>query len=239
MPSGRRLTAISDGTSPRLWEVRVEIRHNPSFAIARLFLEGSEVVRVQPGAMAMHSQGVELEVKMEGGLVKSVKRSVMGGAGLFVSSYTAPRAGGWVDVAAVLPGDAFTVDVDDEYVLTRGAFTACDSGLELDAHFSEYGTFIGDDDGILVRMTGRGTLVGSAFGALDRHSLDEGETITVDTGHLVSYSPTVTITSRRAAAGGGLITSAKSGEMTVFDITGPGEVLTQSRNPKQFASWLK
>lgn len=219
--------------------MRTEIRHSPSFAVARLLLDGGETVRVQSGAMAVHSEGVELEVTIDGGLVKSLKRSVMGGVGLFASNYKAPKAGGWVDVAAVLPGDAFSVDVDGEYILTRGCFLACGSGLQLDAEFTEYGALVGDDDGILIRVTGTGTLVAAAFGALDRHQLAEGEVITVDTGHLVSYSPTVSIESRRAAAGGGLIKSAKSGELTVFDITGPGEVLTQSRNPKEFASWAK
>jgi uncharacterized protein (AIM24 family) len=79
--------------------------------------------------------------------------------------------------------------------------------------------------------------VGSCYGALDRRRLADGESFTVDSGHLVGYDATISIASRRAAAGG-LIKSVKSGEDLVFDVTGPGEVITQSRNPREFVDWL-
>jgi uncharacterized protein (TIGR00266 family) len=217
--------------------MRVEIRHSPAFAITRLHLAGGEAVRAESGAMAMHSAGVEMEAKMEGGLMKSLKRSVLGGESLFVTTYTAPSEGGWVDVAARLPGDAFTQEVDGAYVLTRGAFIACETTLELDTKFGGFGNLLGGEGGFLVHVTGRGTLVGTAYGALDRHVLAPGETIVVDSGHLVAFQDGINVSSRRAASGG-LIQSAKSGELLVFELTGPGEVLTQSRSPREFVQWL-
>ncbi len=217
--------------------MRVDIRHSPSFAIARLSLAAGEKIRTESGAMALHSAGVGLEAKMQGGLMKSLKRSVMGGESLFVSTYTAPPEGGWVEVAPALPGDIFSVEVDGSYILTRGAFLASTDGLELDTKWGGFGSLAGGEGGFLVHITGTGTLVGSCYGALDRHALAAGETITVDSGHLVSYTEGITVQSRRAAAGG-IVQSVKSGESLVFDVTGPGEVATQSRNPKEFVSWL-
>lgn len=216
--------------------MRVDIRHSPSFALARLGLDEREVARVESGAMAAHSGGMHLDAAMQGGLMKSLRRSVLGGESLFVSTYTAPAGGGWVDVAPRLPGDVFSVEVDGTYILTRGAFLACTAGLELDTKWGGFGNLLGGEGGFLVHMTGTGTLVGSCYGALDRHVLAPGETLTVDSGHLVSYDEGIAITARKAAKG--LVRTGKTGEDLVFDVTGPGEVTTQSRNPDEFVEWI-
>ncbi|MCW2957996.1 MAG: hypothetical protein JWP18_799 [Solirubrobacterales bacterium] len=217
--------------------MNVDIRHSPSFALARLTLAAGEKARVESGAMSAHSAGVELEAKMQGGLMKSLKRSVLGGESLFVSNYTAPSQGGWVDVAPRLPGDAYAVEVDGTYIVTRGAFLASSDGLELDTKWGGFGNLAGGEGGFLIHITGTGTLVCSCYGALDKLTLAAGETMTVDSGHLVSYTEGINISARRAASGG-LVQSAKSGEGLVYDVTGPGEVMTQSRNPQELVTWL-
>jgi uncharacterized protein (TIGR00266 family) len=179
---------------------------------------------------------MHLDAAMQGGLMKSLRRSVLGGESLFVSTYTAPAGGGWVDVAPRLPGDVFSVEVDGTYILTRGAFLACTAELELDTKWGGFGNLLGGEGGFLVHMTGTGTLVGSCYGALDRRMLAPGETITVDSGHLVSYDEGIAITARKAAKG--LVRTGKTGEDLVFDVTGPGEVTTQSRNPDEFVEWI-
>ena len=216
--------------------MRVEIRHSPSFALGRVTLAGGEVARVESGAMAAHSAGVHLDAKMEGGVMKSLRRSVLGGESMFMSTYTAPDEGGWVDVAPRLPGDVFTAEVDGTYILTRGAFLACSADLQLDTKWGGFGNLFGGEGGFLVHMTGTGTLVGSCYGALDRHVLAPGETITVDSGHLVAYDEGIQISSRKAAKG--LVRTAKTSEDRVFDVTGPGEVTTQSRSPDEFVEWI-
>ena len=91
--------------------MRVDTRHDPSFTVARCVLSGGEAVRVESGAMIAHSAGVTLESKSQGGLMAGLKRSVLGGGSFFVTTYTAPPQGGWVDVAGVLPGDTVPIDV--------------------------------------------------------------------------------------------------------------------------------
>ena len=81
----------------------VQIRHTPSFAVVRCTLTGGETMRAESGAMMATSDGVAIEASMQGGLVKSLKRSVLGGESLFITTYTAPSGGGWVDCAARLP----------------------------------------------------------------------------------------------------------------------------------------
>ena len=87
-----------------------------------------------------------------------------------------------------------------------------------------------------MRASGAGEVVLGCYGALDKWTLAPGETITVDTGHMVAYQDTIQMALRKVT--GGLVQTFKSGEGLVFDFTGPGEVYTQTRNPNELLSWL-
>lgn len=216
----------------------IAIRHNPSFAVARCAMRGGEVVRAESGAMMATSEGVTIEAAMQGGLMKSLKRGVLGGESFFITTYTAPPAGGWVDVAAHLPGDMITVEVSGQpYFIQRGSYIASEAGVEIDTKWGGFKSMFGGEGGFLLRATGDGTVVLSCYGALDRIRLAEGETVVVDSGHMVAFSEGVTFDLRRAS-GGKTMQSLKSGEGFVFDFRGPGEVMVQSRNPDALVQWL-
>ena len=218
--------------------MEIAIRHNPSFAVARCAMRGGEVVRAESGAMMATSEGVTIEAAMQGGLMKSLKRGVLGGESFFITTYTAPPAGGWVDVAAHLPGDMVTVEVSGQpYFIQRGSYIASEAGVEIDTKWGGFKSMFGGEGGFLLRATGEGTVVLSCYGALDRIRLAEGETVVVDSGHMVAFSEGVTFDLRRAS-GGKTMQSLKSGEGFVFDFRGPGEVMVQSRNPDALVQWL-
>ena len=99
--------------------MNVEIRHAPSFAVARAHLQPGEAIRAEAGAMMATSEGVAVESRATGGMIRSLKRSVLGGESFFVTSYTAPQQGGWVDCAARLPCDCTVVPVDGALNTTR------------------------------------------------------------------------------------------------------------------------
>jgi uncharacterized protein (AIM24 family) len=199
--------------------VEVALRHTPSFGVARVKLGASEHVKVESGAMYAMSAGVVLESKMEGGFLKSAKRAMLGGESFFVSTYTAPQQGGFVDVAARLPGDLLSVEIAPDRAL-----------------FVQKGSWFGAEGGFILRAAGSGPLVMACYGALETWDLQPGQTLTVDTGHMVSYEETVQMTLRKVT--GGIVQSIKSGEGLVFDFVGPGRVTTQTRNPNEFLSWI-
>ena len=91
--------------------MQVQTRQGPAYGVARLTLGPNEPVKVEGGAMMAMSAGVTLAAKAEGGIMKSLKRAALGGESFFVSTYTAPPQGGFVDVAARLPGDITTHDI--------------------------------------------------------------------------------------------------------------------------------
>jgi uncharacterized protein (TIGR00266 family) len=217
----------------------VAIRHSPSFAAARVTLGPGEEIRAESGAMMATSAGVGITSNTQGGVMKGLKRSFLGGESLFVTTFTAPATGGWVDVAHHLPGDVITTSVtpDRPLSITRGCWLASASSVELDAKWGGFKNLFGGEGGFLVRAAGTGTVLLACYGAIDTIQLDAGETVTIDTGHVVAFDPSVNNQLRKVATG--VIQTLKSGEGFVFDFTGPGWVMTQSRNPSALQAWIK
>ena len=214
----------------------VAIRNSPSFAVARCTLAPGEAMKAEAGAMMAHSVGVEIEAKVQGGLMKGLKRSILGGESLFMSTWTAPDGGGWVDVAANLPGDMAVLDVSGDMNVTQGGWLASESGIELDTKWGGFKNVFGDEGGFLVRTSGTGKIVVACYGAIETLELAAGEKVVLDSGHLVAFDPTVEFITRKVTKG--IMQTLKSGEGFVMEFTGPGRVLTQSRNPQGLIGWL-
>jgi uncharacterized protein (TIGR00266 family) len=218
--------------------MQVTTRQTPSFGVARLTLAGGQPVRVEAGAMMAMASGMMLEAKAEGGIMKSLKRAALGGESFFLSTYIAPPQGGWVDVAPRLPGDIVTVPLTPGagWVISKGSWLASEPTIELDSKWGGFRNLAGSEGGFVIRAGGQGTLVLASYGAIDAWDLGAGETITVDTGHMVAYQDTVQMNLRKVT--GGIIQSMKSGEGLVFDFVGPGRVYTQTRNPNELVTWI-
>ena len=220
--------------------MQVELRHQPSFSVARLHLAPGEPARVESGAMLAHSWGVSLEAKVEGGLLKGLKRMALGGESLFVTTYTAPGEGaGWVDVAANLPGDIRAEQISPQRPLriTRGCWIANSYGVQIETQWAGMQNLFGGEGGFIINAIGDGVVVLAAYGAIDEVVLGQNEAVTVDSGHVVAFDATMQSRLRRAVEGRS-IQSLKSGEGFVFDFAGPGRLLIQSRNPSALVDWL-
>ena len=217
----------------------VAVRHSPSFAAARITLAPNEQIRAESGAMMATSYGLGVASSTQGGVLKGLKRSFLGGESLFITTFNAPANGGWVDIAHHLPGDIVVRPVTPEQPLsiTRGCWLASASGVELDTKWGGFKSLFGGEGGFLVRAAGTGTVVLACYGALDTLELGPGESVTIDSGHVVAFDPSVTSQLRKVA--GGVIQTLKSGEGFVFDFTGPGWVMTQSRNPSALEAWIR
>lgn len=217
----------------------VDVRHSPSFAAARVTLDPGEQFRAESGAMMATSHGVTLQASTQGGVLKGLKRSFLGGESLFVTTFTAPSSGGWVDVAHHLAGDVVVgaVGAGEPMSITRGSWLASSAGVELDAKWGGFKNLFGGEGGFLVHAAGEGTVLLACYGALDTITLGEGERVTVDTGHVVAFGATVTSQLRKVT--GGVVQSLKSGEGLVFDFAGPGWVMTQTRNPSALEAWIR
>ena len=125
--------------------MEITTRQTPSFGVGRLALAPNEPVRVEAGAMMAMSAGTTLQSKMEGGFLKSIKRAALGGESFFVTTYTAPAQGGWVDVAARLPGDLASLEVAPgrSLFISKGSWLASASTVELDTQWGGFKNMFG------------------------------------------------------------------------------------------------
>ncbi len=216
--------------------MQTEILYRPAFSMTRVQLSPGEEIRVEGGAMLGMSEGVAIETKMQGGFLKSLARSVLGGESFFVNTYKAPAQGGELNLAPALPGDMFVMQLQSEAMLVQsGAFVACATSVEVNTSWGGAKGFFGSGGLILLKASGSGTLILSSYGAVHELDLPAGQKYTVDTGHIVAFSEKIGFQVRKV---GGLKSTLLSGEGLVVELTGPGKVLLQTRSAEAFLSWL-
>ncbi|PRW63610.1 TIGR00266 family protein [Actinopolyspora mortivallis] len=215
--------------------MQVRTRHSPSFGIARLVLAGGEVARTGVDAVAT-SSGITRTTTGRPGKLGAVTRA-LGGDSVPETGYAAGPQGGWLDVAPSFPGDVHTVEMDGRmgWTLARQSWLAAAGTVRLETSWSGFRPLFGGQPGFLVHASGQGQLVLACCGALDVHDLQTGEFMTVDTGHVVSYTDTVQCRLRQFEQG--RAQSLRTGAGLVFDFAGPGRVVTQTRSPRRLLSW--
>ena len=216
-------------------EMEHQIDYRPSFALLTLSLDAGEAVRTEAGSMVSYSDGVTVETVAEGGILGSLKRSVLGGESFFQNTFTASEAGE-VTLAPPLSGDIIRHDIDDETLYVQsGSYLASHPDIDLDTKFGGGRSFFGGEGLFLLKLTGAGPTFLSSYGAVHEVELDEGERYTVDTGHIVAFEESATFDVDRV---GGLRSTLFSGEGLVCTFTGPGRVWIQTRSPDHFLAWL-
>ncbi|MGN6695882.1 MAG: TIGR00266 family protein, partial [Aquihabitans sp.] len=199
----------------------------------------NEALRAEAGAMMAMSPDIQVTAKAEGGVMKSLKRATLGGESIFMTTYTAGPAGGWVDLAANLPGDLQVVEVQPgrPWLLSKTAYLGAGADVYLDTKLQGVKMFAGGEGAFLLEAGGQGTLVVAAYGAIDRMTLAAGQSVTVDSDHFVAAEQSVQYEIAKASSAG-WVQSAKTGEAFVFHFTGPGELMMQSRSPRGLVAWL-
>ena len=87
----------------------------------------------------------------------------------------------------------------------------------------------------LLELSGAGLAAISGCGTIEHVTLEEGQELIVDTGHLVGFSSSMTYD---VGLLGSVIKSVTTGEGWVARLTGPGEIYTQTRSPQGLHDWL-
>jgi uncharacterized protein (TIGR00266 family) len=216
--------------------LKVEIQYRPSYALAVVSLDANESLQAEAGAMVSMSPGLAMDTGAKGGLMSALRRSVLGGESFFLNTYRAPASGGQISLAPALPGDMAVLELRDEPLMVQsGSYVASSEGINIDTKWSGAQTFFAREGLIMLKCSGSGTLVLSSYGAIHEMELAEGQSHTVDTGHLVAFTEGMGFKVRRI---GGMKSTLFSGEGLVVDLTGPGKVLIQTRSDDAFLSWL-
>lgn len=216
--------------------MRAEILYRPSYSMAVVDLARFEEIRVESGAMVAMSEGIKLQTQLEGGLLRSLSRAVLGGESFFINVFQAPAQGGQILLAPTLPGDMMILEMRRESLMVQGgSYVASSMGIEVDTKWGGAKTFFASEGLVMLRARGEGLLFLSSYGAIHPVDLAPGEKFTIDTGHIVSFTEGMPFNVRMV---GGVRSTMFSGEGLVVELTGPGRVYMQTRSEDAFLSWL-
>ena len=207
-----------------------EFTHEPAHTMARVVLEAGEEVVVETGSMISYDPDLEVETKSaSGGLLSSVKDSVLSDEELFRNVFRATATGQVVRFACSRPGDMIAIDLEHESLYVQsGAYVANTPGVDTSATSGGIDAFRGGKGLFLLEASGNGTLFLGSYGGIERRSLEHGERVTVDSGHAIAWDESVSFSTHKL---GGMKERALGGEGNVVTFTGPGRVFVQTRDP--------
>jgi uncharacterized protein (TIGR00266 family) len=186
--------------------------------------------------MVAMTEGMTLKTQLEGGILRSLSRAVLGGESFFINVFQAPARGGQIHLAPTLPGDMMILEMRrDSLMVQGGSYVASSLGIEVDTKWGGARTFFASEGLVMLRARGEGLLFLSSYGAIHPVDLAPGQKFTVDTGHIVSFTEGMPFNVRMV---GGVRSTMFSGEGLVVDLTGPGRLYMQTRSEDAFLSWL-
>jgi uncharacterized protein (TIGR00266 family) len=215
--------------------MEITLRHKPAYSLAAVKLDPNEVIRSEPGAMVAYTDGMTTETKAEGGLFGGLKRMVAGES-FFQNTWKAPTQGGEILLAPALPGDMVVIEVGaTPFMLQSGAYIASESQVAVDASWGGSKGFFGSGSLILLKLSGTGTVLAGAYGAIEERTLAAGERFTIDTGHIVGFEGTMSFQVNKV---GSWKSTLLGGEGLVCELTGPGRVLIQTRSEEALVNWI-
>jgi uncharacterized protein (TIGR00266 family) len=215
--------------------MQFEVQYRPAHSLATAHLQANEAVRAEAGAMVSMTSNVQVQTQGPsggGGMLKGLKRAMLGGESFFTNTYTAAGGPGHVTLAPSLCGDMIVHDVvpGQDLMIQGSSYVAAPDSVQIDTNFQGFkGLFSGESLFFLVAR-GQGPVLLNAFGAIETIDLD-GEMV-VDTGHLVAFTAGIQYEVTKAAVG--FIASFLSGEGLVLKLRGQGRLYVQTRNPAEY-----
>ncbi len=216
--------------------MQIDIKHQPSYALAVVSMGAGESIQAESGAMVSMSANIQVDTGMKGGVLGAVARKILGGESLFANTFTASDGAGEITLAPSLPGDITTVTLQRQTLFIQsGSFLAGDPGIDLDLKWGGARTFFGSEGLFLLRATGTGPVLVSSYGAIHRVDVSPQSPYVCDTGHVVAFTEGLSFDVRRV---GGWKATFLSGEGVVCHFQGSGTLWLQTRSTQAFLSWL-
>src|SRR5689334_12964528 len=157
-------------------------------------LRQGEELYAEAGAMLYMGPGIDLQARMQGGLMKGLMRKFLAGESMFMSVFRCAATSGRLALANPIAGKIFPVQLNGNTVLAeRNAYLAAIGNVDLSVAFTKrFGAgLFGGEGFILQKISGNGLVFLHAGGNMLEFNLAAGETLRVDTGCIVSMAETV------------------------------------------------
>jgi len=215
--------------------MKVDLRFKPSFCTLFVTLLAGESILAESDAMASMSARTRIRPRWNGGFFRAILRKIFGRESLFINEISCPAEIESVQVVLTqpTPGDLLQFELDgNSLYLQPGAFVACTPGVKLGMGWAGLASWFGGEGLFRLQVSGRGTVWLGSYGAIFDREV-RGEYI-VDTGHLVAYEPTISLSVGLSA---GIFSSFFGGEGFVSRVRGHGRIFLQTRSIEELATW--
>lgn len=213
--------------------------------VLEISLAGGESIVTEGGQVGWYTQGMALETSTRfgsgggGGLFNSLKRAV-GGGGLFMTEYTAPPSGGFVAMAARMPGviKELTIDANDEFMVQTGGFVAGTIDVEVSLGLQKkLGVGIFGGAGVVFqKLSGKGRAWVALSGEVVEYDLQPGQSLLIHPAHLALYLGTMQL---EFASVKGVKNKLFGDSLMMAEVHGPGHVWLQSMTMARLAEALE
>ncbi|MCP4550005.1 MAG: TIGR00266 family protein [bacterium] len=193
-------------------------------------LDPNEAVHAEAGAMLYMEDGITMETSTEGGLLKGLKRAIVGESFFITTFEHKGRGRSDVAFAAPYPGKIIPIDLEKEgtYLCQKDAYLCSAWGIDISIALTKKlgsGLF-GGEGFILQKLSGDGLAFVHAGGTVLERTLAPGESLRVDTGCLVAFQESVDYDIQFV---GGFKNTLFGGEGLFFAVLrGPGKVYLQT-----------
>lgn len=162
-------------------------------------LEPGQTVYSETGGMAWMSNNVIMNTNAGGagigGMLGGMIKRAVAGESLFIVDFTVRDGRGMVAFVSEFPGKVVPLHLGpgQSMVMQRDAFMCAEKTVSLEVHFRRnLGTrMFGGEGYVLQRVTGPGVAFTELDGEIVEYTLEPGEVLKVDTGHVAMYEPTV------------------------------------------------
>lgn len=206
-------------------------------SILEVSLADGERMTAESGAMVYMKGDVEIKTRTrEGGLLKKLKVTALGGESFFVNDYIA-KGSATIGMTGPPIGDIVRIGVRDRsgFIVQSGSYVASTPSVQLDTQWQGFTKGIFGSEFFMLKATGNGDLFLNAYGGIVEEQLGPGEKMMLDNYHLVAMSESANY---RVVKVGGMKTTILGGEGLATEITGPGIVYFQTKNIREFVDML-
>ena len=193
-------------------------------------LNRGQALYSEAGSLSWMTDGVHMETNLGGGGLLGALGRVVSGESLFVVNYTADRDGQFVTFSSEFPGKIIPIHLaqGQGMIAQKDTLLVAEKSVNMSVALQRRlgaGIF-GGEGFILQRFEGPGTFFAALDGEIVEYTLEPGQRLLVDTGHVAMFEPSVAYDIQIVK---GIKNIFFGGEGLFFvSLTGPGRVWLQT-----------
>jgi uncharacterized protein (TIGR00266 family) len=194
-----------------------------------VYMTQGESIYTESGGMAWMGGNIKMDTNTKGGLMAGLGRK-LAGESFFMTTYTCQSSKGFVTFTPEIPGKVVPMELEagQSLICQKDAFMCAKASVELEMHFRRRlgsGLF-GGEGFILQKLTGPGTAFLEVPGEVRAYTLQAGQVLQIDPGHIAAFEPSVDYDISRVK---GITNVFFSGEgLFLATLRGPGRIWLQT-----------